>query len=210
MVGKQIEGHSRQICRGLASICQPKSSALSICRCHLCRPGPALALAAALATCHTPRGKMRAEANVSHRDCRVDTALLLPVQFEGVGTVSVCSLLRHVLWQVDDHNRVKWAFLPGQSRLTSALVHKPLKDWQPIPRSECALTQDSRAHQQHTLTQMPQPMHNSSEIQAILELGATSMHCLPALQQFGQLVQFANSSQSACRIGCCGCCAYQS
>ena len=37
----------------------------------------------------------------------------------------------------------------------------------------------SRARQQRTLTQMPQPMHSSSEIQAILEFGVTSMHSLP-------------------------------
>jgi hypothetical protein len=32
----------------------------------------------------------------------------------------------------------------------------------------------------HTFTQMPQPMHSSSDIHAILELGDTSMHSLPA------------------------------
>lgn len=31
----------------------------------------------------------------------------------------------------------------------------------------------------HFLTQMPQPMHNSSEMLAILELGVTSIHNLP-------------------------------
>ena len=36
------------------------------------------------------------------------------------------------------------------------------------------------ACQQRTFTQIPQPMHSSSEIQAVFEVGATSMHSLPA------------------------------
>ena len=33
------------------------------------------------------------------------------MQLEGVGTVSVCGLLRHVLGQVDNHDRIERAFL---------------------------------------------------------------------------------------------------
>lgn len=32
----------------------------------------------------------------------------------------------------------------------------------------------------HTLTQIPQPMHNSSEMKAIFEAGVTSMQSFPA------------------------------
>ncbi|ODV68286.1 hypothetical protein HYPBUDRAFT_123847 [Hyphopichia burtonii NRRL Y-1933] len=33
----------------------------------------------------------------------------------------------------------------------------------------------------HFLTQIPQPIHNVSEIKAILDVGATSIHNLPVL-----------------------------
>jgi hypothetical protein len=35
----------------------------------------------------------------------------LPVQLEGIWTISVSSILLQVFWKVDDFNRIKWAFL---------------------------------------------------------------------------------------------------
>ena len=34
-----------------------------------------------------------------------------PVQFECVGAISVGGFFRHVLGQVDDHDRIEWTFL---------------------------------------------------------------------------------------------------
>ena len=47
------------------------------------------------------------------------------------------------------------------------------KQWQPSP--------DSAPQGSRTLTQMPQPMQSSSEIQAICEAGVASTHSLPTL-----------------------------
>ena len=44
------------------------------------------------------------------------TAQGVPVQFEGVGTISVCSLLFQILRQVDDHDGIEWAFLQQAKR----------------------------------------------------------------------------------------------
>lgn len=88
------------------------------------------------------------------------SAFHVPVQFEGIGAVSVCGFLLQVTGQVNNGQRPKRTFLQRHRRVT---------------RREIGEGPSSR-----TLMQMPQPMQSDSEIHTILLCGVTSIHSLPA------------------------------
>lgn len=107
-----------------------------------------------------------------------------PVQLEGVDAISVGRLLRQVPRQVDDEDGIERAFLHryqrciqltaiaqclvGISQMTD-LTSPSAAGFQQRPNPPC-----------RTLTQMPQPMHSSSEMYATFEAGVTSIQSLPA------------------------------
>lgn len=80
------------------------------------------------------------------------TQTCVPVQFEGVGTISVGRLFLQVAGKVDDGQRSKRTFLQRE---------KPGEGTQTGPRTTFHPADG-------TLMQMPQPIHRDSEIQTIL------------------------------------------
>ena len=61
--------------------------------------------------------------------------------------------------QIDNLNSFKWTFLKNENRRL--------------------LESSSENASENTFGQMPHPIHNSSDIVAILEAGVTSMHIFP-------------------------------
>lgn len=74
----------------------------------------------------------------------------VPVQFKGVGAVSVCGFLLQVAGQVDDRQRSKRAFLQRQSnRITKTTTKKPNRLWWFAPCCRCYyLDADATAYTQ--------------------------------------------------------------
>lgn len=83
-------------------------------------------------------------------------------------------ILIQILWQVDDLNCFKWTFLQWKIKLITKIrklkVNLKIKKHTSKYRTKFYI---------QTLTQIPHPMHNSSEIKAILAAGVTSIHNFP-------------------------------
>ena len=95
------------------------------------------------------------------------------MEFEGVRTITMSSVLIQILWQVDDLNGLKRAFLKGKQRYNIKLNYPKIYYINPKYNTKDQMICI------HTLTHIPHPMHNSSEIKAILDAGVTSMHSFP-------------------------------
>lgn len=117
----------------------------------------------------------------------------MPVKFEGVGTIAMCGLFFQVLWKVDDDNGIKGAFLQQMSTQSSDTQEEFCHGVMRVGTRTrvnfsmlCNRLHTTSRYEQGcsavTLIQIPQPMQSSSEIQAVLELGVTSMHSFPAQQ----------------------------
>ena len=91
------------------------------------------------------------------------------MELKGVGTVPMGCVLFQVTWKVDDADGFKGTFL-GIGRL---IIWCSVTAYRAHPLTRVVLT----------FTQMPHPMHNCSEMVAILSAGVTSMHSLPAGRQ---------------------------
>ena len=83
------------------------------------------------------------------------------MELKGVGTVPMGCVLFQVTWKVDDADGLKGTFLG---------IETPIMWCRAQPLTQVVLT----------FTQMPHPMHNCSEMVAILSAGVTSMHSFPA------------------------------
>lgn len=91
-----------------------------------------------------------------------------PVKLEGIWTITVSSVLIQILWQVDNLNGLKRAFLHAKA--------KKLKSMKKGYNRNLMISR-------RTLTHIPHPMHNSSEIKAIFDCGVTSMHSFPVKRE---------------------------
>ena len=89
------------------------------------------------------------------------------MELKGVGTVPMGCVLFQVTWKVDDADSLKGTFLG---------IGTPIMWCRAYPLTRVVLT----------FTQMPHPMHNCSEMVAILSAGVTSMHSFPAERQGGR------------------------
>lgn len=93
-----------------------------------------------------------------------------------------------IFWQIDDLNGIEWASLRSKHRIQSSnhLVCQ-------ITISN-NLKQRTRSNIAQTLTQIPHPMHNSSEMKAVLEAEVTSIHSFPEKKQVHRNVNRLNSN----------------
>ncbi len=89
-----------------------------------------------------------------------------------------------ITWQVDDGNGLKRTFLKQKENVKSEESKKE-KVGEKCIKKIWRQARNWRAahHFLLTLAQIPQPMQRSSEIKAILSVGATSIHSLPGWER---------------------------
>ena len=92
-----------------------------------------------------------------------------PVQFKGIGTITMGRVFIQILGQVNDLNCFKRAFL-----------HHRINN-HPVSNLVTIIINSEREGYELALTQIPHPMHSSSEIKAIFEAGVTSIHSFPII-----------------------------
>lgn len=97
----------------------------------------------------------------------------------------MCCLLFQIAWNINDHNSIEWAFLQRNKRIYYFEKFEYLTKnlFKQLIQYNCIgiYSDHSELHIQAepTLTQIPQPMHSSSDKLAIFEFGLTSIHSLP-------------------------------